>query len=79
MDRLRSRGVVVLLELDIESLERRIDNLATRGLVIEKGQTLRDLYRERMSLYKRWADVTIDCAGKNQDQVVAEILTAMPG
>ena len=55
-------------------LAERIDNLDVRGVVIAPGQTLRDIFHERQPLYTKWADVTVQCQAKTQDQVVAEIL-----
>ena len=74
MQHLADSGKIVHLDLPIEQIERRLSNLTTRGLVIAPGRTLRDLYRQREALYRRWAGLTIDCAGKNQDQIVTEIL-----
>ncbi len=32
---------------------------------------------ERMPLYKRWADLTVDCEGNTQEQIVDEIMAAL--
>ena len=77
MEHLSASGPVVYLELALELLERRIENLSTRGVVRPPGVSLADLYAERLPLYRRWADVTVDCWGKTQDGVVAEILTKL--
>jgi len=74
MERLRTGGESVYLRAEIAHLAERIDNLATRGVVIARGQTLADLYAQRRPLYERWAQVTVDCDDKTQDQVVAEIM-----
>lgn len=74
MGHLRSNGVVVYLALPLPELKTRLDNLATRGVVIAEGHTLEGLYQERRPLYEAWADLTVDCVGKNQDQVVTEVL-----
>ena len=74
MEHLRKSGTIVHLDLELDQLEQRISNLPTRGVVIEPGRTFRNLYEQRQPLYRRWADVTIDCGRKNHEQVVAEIL-----
>lgn len=77
MAALRSTGPAVYLELPLELLERRLENQATRGIVIANGQTLGDLYAQRTLLYRKFADWTIDCTGKTQDQIVAAIVKAL--
>ncbi len=77
MAHLAGAGPIVRLELPIDALVRRIDNLDVRGVVMARGQSLEDLYRLREPLYRRWADLTIDCTGKTQDQVVAAILAEL--
>ncbi len=73
MGHLQATGPIVYLRLDIERLERRITNMATRGVVIPEGQTFRGLFDHRRPLYERWAQLTIDCENKTQDEIAAEI------
>ncbi|MCU0916868.1 MAG: shikimate kinase [Planctomycetes bacterium] len=56
---------------------QRIANLPTRGVVMEKGQTIRSLYNQRQPLYRRYAHHTIDCTGKNHEQIVADIIRVL--
>jgi shikimate kinase len=74
MQSLKATGPVVHLELPLELLERRIDNMATRGIVMARGQTLADVFARRAPLYCRWADLTVQCVQKTQDQIVSEIV-----
>jgi len=74
MAHLAAGGVIVYLHLPCELLERRIANLATRGVVIAPGHTFRDLYDQRAGLYRRRADLTVDCQDKNQDEITSEIV-----
>ena len=74
MGHLRDAGVIVYLALPLDAIERRLSNLATRGVVIAEGHSLAGLYEERRPLYETWADLTVDCVGKNQDHIVAEIV-----
>ena len=73
MGHLQATGPIVYLRLDLEQLERRITNMATRGVVIAKGQTFQGLFHERKGLYERWAQLTVDCQNKTQDEIAAEI------
>ena len=74
---LKSAGVLVHLDLDLALLEKRLTDLNSRGVVMPRGQTLAALFAERQPLYRRCADLTIDCAGRTHEQVVAEITEAL--
>jgi len=74
MEHLAAHGVIVHLDLPVDKIEQRIENLYTRGVVMEHGQTIRSLYNQRQSLYRQYAQLTIDSTDKNHDQVVTEIV-----
>ena len=48
MEHLKSIGKVIYLKTDYESLEMRLGNLLKRGVAIRSGNTLLDLYNERV-------------------------------
>ena len=73
MKKLILNSIIVYLKLDYEEIEKRIENIKTRGIVIEAGKTLKDLYNERVPLYEKYAYITIDCNGKNMESIVEEI------
>ena len=73
MARLRAGGFVVHLALPLRELEARLGSLAARGVVIDPGQDLAELYRERMPLYRKRADVEIEVAKLSHEAVVARI------
>ncbi len=75
--RLKELGPVVYLELPPEQLEKRLGNLATRGVTLAPGQTIADLYHYRRPFYQRWADVTVNPAGLSIDGSVRLILSAL--
>lgn len=61
MEHLKSIGTVVYLKLSCEALAERLGDLNARGVTMQPGQTLQDLYRERVPLYEQYAHITIDC------------------
>ncbi len=73
MTHLRKTGCMVYLKLPYEEVEKRLGDLNARGVTLQPGQTLRDLYDERTPLYEKYADLIIDCNGKMLRDVVAEI------
>ena len=56
-----------------QEVEQRLGDLNARGVTLQPGQTLRDLYEERTPLYEKYADLIIDCSRKMLRDVVAEI------
>lgn len=74
MNHLKSMGRIVYLQLPYGVIRRRIHNLATRGIAMDKGQTLRMLYEERIPLYERYADLTIACKGRSVTDVIDRII-----
>ena len=77
MRKLKDNSIIILLDLPIEEIVTRVHNLDSRGLVMEKGKTLHDLYRERMPIYQKYADIIVDCTGLNHDACVMKIITAL--
>ena len=77
MKRLHENGVVVYIRLPYQEIERRLSNLATRGVTLREGQTLFDLYEERIPLYEKEADVGLDATGLQIEQTVEAIARRM--
>lgn len=74
MEHLKKGGKVIYLMLPFWEIERRINNITTRGIVMGKGQSLVDIYNERIPLYNKYADLIIDCSEKNAEAVIEDIL-----
>ncbi len=77
MKHLKEIGTVVYLKVPLKELERRIKNFATRGIQMEQGQTLADLYAERIPLYQRYADVTVATGGGGLQRNAEKIIQAL--
>ena len=73
MQHLATIGRIIFLDVPLEELEVRLHDMESRGLVIDPGSSLADLYAERLPLYQRWAELTVDEGGKNLEQVVEEV------
>lgn len=74
MENLKENAVVIYLKLPIEEIEKRISNIKTRGVAIKPGATLKDLFKEREVLYKKYADIKICCEGKTAEECVEAIV-----
>lgn len=76
MAHLREIATVVYLQLSYPKVEDRLGDLHARGVTIKPGQTLLDLYNERVPLYEKYAHVVMPCDGLKLREVV-EKLAAM--
>ena len=74
MKHMIEKGIIIYLNLSFENIEKRINNITTRGIVIGKGQTLRDIYNERIELYSKYSTLKIDCDGKDIETILEEIV-----
>ena len=77
MEHLKSIGTVVYLKLSLKPLSRRLGNLKGRGVLLKKGQTLEELYRERIPLYEKYADIVVDEEGKDLEACLQAVLSEL--
>lgn len=60
MEHLKQISEVIYLKLSYEEVARRIGDVVDRGVALKPGYSLKDLYAERVPLYERYADITVD-------------------
>ena len=77
MDHLGAGGIRIFLNADLASLRERIRDFATRGLAKRAGQSFEQLFEERLPLYRRYADLTVDTTGRSHDEVCEAVLRAL--
>ena len=73
MNHLKNIAKIIFLDVPVGEIKQRIGDTSQRGVVIKPGMTLDDLYADRRPLYMKYADTVIDCAGKNQNDLLTEI------
>jgi len=73
MEHLKALGQIIFLYLSLKEILPRLTDLDTRGMVRRPGQSLADLYAERLPLYRRYADITIACGGLSREEVAQAI------
>ena len=79
MTHLKSDGVAIFLDVDLATLESRIPDFSTRGLAKRQDQSFAELFDERLVLYTRHADLTIECVGLTQEEVSTKIIQELAG
>lgn len=62
MKHLGEIGRIVYLKISFEALKERLADFSERGVVMRDGigMSLRELYDERLPLYEKYADITVD-------------------
>lgn len=77
---LKSLGPVVYLKVPLEELSQRIQNLSSRGIAMEPGQSLADVMAFRAPLYDKYADLVVDCGrGQSLAQTARQVLERLRG
>ena len=74
MEHYKKTGTVVYLKVPYETIDRRIQNAKSRGVVLKEGQTLKDLYEERVCLFEKYADYTICEDGLTIEETIGNVL-----
>ncbi|MBR6522283.1 MAG: shikimate kinase [Oscillospiraceae bacterium] len=77
MTALKQTGRAVYISLPYDEIEKRITNITTRGIVLRSGNTLQDAFNERVPLYKKYADITVDCSGKDIESSMRELVAKL--
>ena len=70
-------GTVVYLKASYQTIKRRIRNPKKRGVVLREGQTLRDLYNERVPYFEKYADITVCEDGCRIEETIENVLNAV--
>jgi len=73
MNHLSAGGMIVFLSLDYAAIRDRVRDYHVRGIARRPDQSFYDLYCERSGLYKRHADVTVDCRNRTMEEICEEI------
>ncbi len=71
MAHLKKTSTVVYLKVSYDIIEKRLGNLKRRGVILDEGQTLRDIYDIRTPLYESYADIIIECDNESDIQATA--------
>ena len=75
MEHLKKLGKVVYLKIGKDEVLKRIPSFEKRGVVMRGNiSSLSELYDERVPLYEKYADITIDCNGQAAEETVSVII-----
>ena len=69
-------GSVVYRDSAMQHLkeEERLGDLRCRGVALQEGQTLQSLYEERIPLYEKYADITVDETNMSVEETMEQVV-----
>lgn len=70
-------GTIVYLKVSYQTIKRRIRNPKKRGVVLREGQSLRDLYNERVPYFEKYADITVCEDGCRIEETIENVINAV--
>ncbi len=73
MKKLKENGVCVYLRVELSELIKRLGDITTRGIAMDKNTGIPELFELRSPLYEKYADITIDCTGLTPEECVKQI------
>lgn len=76
MKHLQSLGQIIFIDVPLADLKNRLHNIHTRGIAMTKDQNIDDIYRQRLPLYRKYADYVFD-AGSGQVEELVDKLSGL--
>lgn len=73
MEHFKEIGTVIYLDVPQHSLEERLGSLKERGVVSNGKTTIDEIFEDRKSLYKKYADITVHLDNRLLRESVEEI------
>lgn len=73
MKKLKENSTVIYLEVALMELIKRLGDITTRGIAMDKNKGIPELFSERTPLYEKYADITLDCTGLSPEECVRKI------
>ncbi len=74
MQKLRQNGTVVFLDVSLETVKRRLNNIKSRGVAADKGQSIDEIFYERLPYYRKYADIVLPSDGKTSEETVSDLI-----
>lgn len=74
MQKLRQNGTVVFLDVSLQTVKRRLNNIKTRGVAADKGQSIDEIFYERLPYYRKYADIVLPADGKTSEETVSDLI-----
>ncbi|MBQ8767844.1 MAG: shikimate kinase [Clostridia bacterium] len=70
---LKKNGKIFFLDVSLDEIKSRLDNISTRGVVAEKSQSIDEIFDQRFPLYEKYADYILKLNNSNVENTVEQI------
>jgi len=77
MKKLAEDGVIVFLDVSPETLAKRLANIRTRGIAAPSGQSIEEIYSERIPLYRQYADIVLKADEQSVEKTVEKLIAEL--
>lgn len=74
MEHFKEIGTIIYLHASFEEIDSRLQNAKQRGVTLREGQTLKDLYDERVVLFEKYADITVSEDGLDLEETIEKVM-----
>ena len=74
MEQFKAEGTICYLQVEKEELFHRLKNVKERGVVLRHGETVEQMYENRLRLYEKYADIVISERGRTIEDTVQLLL-----
>lgn len=77
IEHLKKNGKIFYLNVKLDEIKSRLNNISTRGIAAQKGKSVDEIYKEREQLYKKYADYILDLENSSVEQTIEKILNTL--
>lgn len=70
-------GPCVFIDIPLAEIIRRVSNFSERGIAGPPGQDLQGVYTERLPLYRRYADISVDGSDLDEAGLLARVVASL--
>lgn len=74
IEHFKKNGKIVYIKVSYDTIEKRLNNITTRGITMAPGETLKDLYDKRIPLYEASADFVIETDSLTVEEAIEKIV-----
>ena len=73
MEHLKENGTVVYLKVEKDELFKRLTDIKERGVVLREGESIEEMYDNRIVLYEKYADIIIEERDSTIEETIRKI------
>jgi len=77
MEHYKGIGRIIYLQVSYDEIEKRLADAKNRGVILREGQSLKELYNERVPLFEAYANITIKQDGLTIGESIEAVIDAL--